>query len=221
MIVTQRGVLPPVQFLELDSSLRNSMLSPAGTRKVVSADIDPLTATLQSTAAVGLQIDNDSGIIRFRTAAGTPVLEIEGDEISTNSIRTIGGKQLQIQDNNLVARLVVNATDGNVRFRSGGMGALSVLREIAALKIAMFRWEGGAVFSSTNVNSVVNSSTGVYNVDYTLAGFTASPTIIPHANLSGGSAFIVIPSTTTCSIQTYNSSTVLQDAVLNVIMLGI
>lgn len=77
MIVTQRGVLPPVQFLELDSSLRNSMLSPAGTRKVVSADIDPLTATLVSTAAVGLQIDNDNGLIRIRTAAGTPVLEID------------------------------------------------------------------------------------------------------------------------------------------------
>lgn len=166
MIVTQRGVLPPVQFLELDSSLRNSILAPAGTKLAGSADIDTLTATLQSTAAVGLQIDNDSGIIRFRTAAGTPVLEIEGDEISTNSIRTIGGKQLQIQDNNLVARLVVNATDGNVRVRSGDMNGLGIIQGIVTQRISLLDYNGvtSSINRSLNIVGVVKNSTGSYTV---------------------------------------------------------
>lgn len=51
MIVTQRGVLPPVQFLELDSSLRNSILAPAGTKTVASTDLDATMLSSQLTPA--------------------------------------------------------------------------------------------------------------------------------------------------------------------------
>lgn len=39
MILTQRGVLPPVNFLELDAALRSSILGPSGTRLITQADI--------------------------------------------------------------------------------------------------------------------------------------------------------------------------------------
>jgi hypothetical protein len=39
MILTQRGVLPPVNFLELDATLRSSILGPSGTRTILQADL--------------------------------------------------------------------------------------------------------------------------------------------------------------------------------------
>lgn len=41
MNITQRGVLPPVNFAELDASLQSSLLGPAGTRIVRGADFAP------------------------------------------------------------------------------------------------------------------------------------------------------------------------------------
>jgi hypothetical protein len=45
MILTQRGVLPPVNFLELDATLRSSILGPSGTRLILPADCDPTLRT--------------------------------------------------------------------------------------------------------------------------------------------------------------------------------
>lgn len=47
MNIFQRGVLPPVNFLELDATLRSSILGPSGTRTILQADLD---ATLRSSA---------------------------------------------------------------------------------------------------------------------------------------------------------------------------
>lgn len=52
MNITQRGVLPPVNFVELDASLQSSLLGPAGARLIIGPDIARLITRVTNLAAV-------------------------------------------------------------------------------------------------------------------------------------------------------------------------
>lgn len=63
MIITQRGVLPPVNFLELDTTLRSSILGPSGTRLIHPADLSTLLSQFVSAGGGTTVLNTNTTIV--------------------------------------------------------------------------------------------------------------------------------------------------------------
>lgn len=110
MRLFQRGVLPPVNFLELDATLRSSILGPSGTRLVLPADLDPtLISTGSFTPAWTGFSANPVGDLRWIKFGGIVVLSID------NLISLLGTSNLATMTvTNLPAAIIPTDTQMNV-----------------------------------------------------------------------------------------------------------
>lgn len=121
MRLTQRGVLPPVNFVELDATLQSSILAPAGAKLVAQAD---LAATLASSilapsgAKVVAQADLGATLASSILAPSGAKLIVNADVTDVSAVKINAGTLADARlSTNVPLKNAVNAFTATQNFR--------------------------------------------------------------------------------------------------------